>query len=215
MAKRSYNKYIMTGNQGDLNMKKYKMITAFCGAAPTISSVYYEPMRRTGEILAEHGATMIFGIGDNGLMGSMFQGVRNRDGRVVGITTLKLLELQCKNPGVFRLGEIKIVPNLSHRKMDMFQMGEAILVGPGGWGTIDEFSEFAVLIQTGEVARKPMVFLNYNHFWEPFRALMFSMMQEGTLNQDKVDYVDFADTPEDVFPVLEKVQNRLDAKHKG
>ena len=192
-----------------------KMITAFCGAAPTISSVYYEPMRRTGEILAEHGATMIFGIGDNGLMGSMFQGVRNRDGRVVGITTLKLLELQCKNPGVFRLGEIKIVPNLSHRKMDMFQMGEAILVGPGGWGTIDEFSEFAVLIQTGEVARKPMIFLNYNHFWEPFRALMFSMMQEGTLNQDKVDYVDFADTPEDVFPMLEKVQNRLDAKHKG
>lgn len=196
-------------------MKKYNMITAFCGAAPTISSVYHEPMRRTGEILAENGATMVFGIGDNGLMGSMFQGVRNRNGRVVGITTLKLLELQCKNPGVFGLGEIKIVPNLSHRKMDMFQMGEAILVGPGGWGTIDEFSEFAVLIQTGEVARKPMIFLNYNHFWEPFRALMFSMMQEGTLNQDKVDYVDFADTPEDVFPMLDKVQNRLDAKHKG
>lgn len=196
-------------------MKKYNMITAFCGAAPSISSVYHEPMRRTGEILAEHGTTMVFGIGDNGLMGSMFQGVRNRDGRVVGITTLKLLELQCKNPGVFGLGEIKIVPNLSRRKMDMFQMGEAILVGPGGWGTIDEFSEFAVLIQTGEVARKPMIFLNYNHFWEPFRALMFSMMQEGTLNQDKVDYVDFADTPDDVFPMLEKVQNRLDAKHKG
>ena len=196
-------------------MKKYNMITAFCGAAPTISSVYHEPMRRTGEILAENGATMVFGIGDNGLMGSMFQGVRNCNGRAVGITTLKLLELQCKNPGVFGLGEIKIVPNLSHRKMDMFQMGEAILVGPGGWGTIDEFSEFAVLIQTGEVARKPMIFLNYNHFWEPFRALMFSMMQEGTLNQDKVDYVDFADTPEDVFPMLDKVQNRLDAKHKG
>ena len=195
-------------------MHNYKMITAFCGAAPSISSVYHEPMRRTGEVLAEHGVTMIFGIGDNGLMGSMFQGVRNKNGSVVGITTLKLLELQCKEPSVFKLGEIKIVPNLSRRKMDMFQMGEAILVGPGGWGTIDEFSEFAVLIQTGEVKRKPMIFLNYNHFWEPFRALMLSMLQEGTLNQDKVDYVDFVDHPDEVFDVLEKVQNRLDAKQK-
>ena len=195
-------------------MKQYKMITAFAGAAPTISSVYYEPMRRTGEVLAEHGTTMVFGIGDNGLMGSMFQGVRNKNGHVVGITTLKLLELQCKEPTVFQLGEIKIVPNLSKRKMDMFQMGEAILVGPGGWGTIDEFSEFAVLIQTGEVKRKPMIFLNYNHFWEPFRALMLRMLQEGTLNQDKVDYVGFVDDPDEIYAELETVQNRLDAKGK-
>ena len=196
-------------------MKRYKMFTAFCGAAPTFSSVYYEPMRRTGEILAEHGSTMVFGIGDNGLMGSMFQGVRNKNGNVIGITTLKLLELQCKDATVFKLGEIKIVADLSHRKKDMFQMGEAILVGPGGWGTIDEFSEFAVLIQTGEVKRKPMIFLNYNNFWEPFRALMLNMLQEGTLNQDKVDYVGFVDNPEDIFEAINKVQNRLDAKVKG
>lgn len=133
----------------------------------------------------------------------------------MGITTLKLLELQCKDPTVFRLGEIKIVSNLSHRKMDMFQMGDAILVGPGGWGTIDEFSEYAVLIQTGEVKKKPMIFLNYNGFWDPMRALMLDMLQNGTLNQDKVDYVDFVDTPEDIFPALEKIQARLDAKKKG
>jgi len=193
-------------------MKEYKMITVFTGASPSIASVYHEPMRRTGEVLAEHGTTMIFGIGDNGLMGSAFQGVRNKDGKVVGITTLKLLELQCKQPTVFALGEMKIVPDLTRRKKDMFQMGEAILIGPGGWGTIDEFSEFAVLIQTGEVARKPMIFLNYNHFWEPFRALILNMLQEGTLNQDKVDYVDFVDNPDEIYAALEKVQNRIDAK---
>ncbi len=192
-------------------MKKYKMITVFCGAAASISSIHHAPMRRTGELLAEHGATLVFGIGDEGLMGSMFQGVRNKNGTVVGITTMKLLELQCKDPGVFKLGEIKIVPDLSHRKKDMFQMGEAVLVGPGGWGTIDEFSEFAVLIQTGEVQKKPLIFLNYNGFWEPFRELMLNMLQEGTLNQSKVDFVDFVDSPDEIFETLEKVQNRLDA----
>lgn len=195
-------------------MKKYKNITVFCGASASISSIHHEPMRRTGELLAENDITMVFGIGDNGLMGSMFQGVRNKNGKVVGITTLKLLELQCKDPTVFKLGEIKIVSNLSHRKKDMFQMGEAILVGPGGWGTIDEFSEFAVLIQTGEVPKKPMLFLNYNGFWNPFRELMLDMLQEGTLNQDKVDFVDFVDTPEEIFDTLKKVQNRIDSAKK-
>ena len=195
-------------------MKKYKMITVFAGAAASISSVHHAPMRRTGELLAEHGITVVFGIGDEGMMGSMFQGVRNKNGQVVGITTLKLLELQCKDPSVFRLGEIKIVPNLSRRKMDMFQMGEAILIGPGGWGTIDEFSEYAVLIQTGEVKKKPMIFLNYNDFWKPFQELMLNMLQEVTLNQDKVDFVEFIDHPDEIFEALEKVQNRLDAKEK-
>lgn len=194
-------------------MTKPMNITVFCGASAAISPVFQEPMRRTGEVIAEHKAVTIYGIGDLGLMGSLFQGIRNKDGKVVGITTLKLLDLQCKDPKVFKLEEIKIVPNLSRRKMDMFQMGDAVLVGPGGWGTIDEFSEFAVLIQTGEVKRKPLIFLNYNGFWEPFRALMLNMLQEGMLNQDKVDYVDFVNDPDEIFSSIQKVQKRIDARN--
>ena len=74
--------------------QKYKSIAVFGGASSTISSVYHEYMRRTGELLAEQGITMVFGIGDEGVMGSTFQGVRNKNGKVLGITTLKLLELQ-------------------------------------------------------------------------------------------------------------------------
>ena len=44
---------------------------------------------------------------------------------------------------------------------------------------------------------------------------MLNMLQEGTLNQDKVDYVEFVDNPEDVFEAIQKVQNRLDAKVTG
>ena len=194
--------------------QKYKSIAVFGGASFTISSVYHEYMRRTGELLAEQGITMVFGIGDEGVMGSTFQGVRNKNGKVLGITTLKLLELQCKDPTVFNLDEIKVVPNLSRRKMDMFQISDALLIGPGGWGTMDEFSEFAVLTQTGDVPKKPMIFLNYNGFWRPMQELLLNMLQEGTINQSRVDYVDFVDTPEEIMPALERVQNRIDAHQK-
>ena len=195
-------------------MKKYKYITVWAGAAPSISAVYREPMRRIGEILAENKITMVYGIGDEGMMGAAFQGIRNKNGKVKGITTQKLLDLQCKDPALFSKGEIEVVASLNERKFKMMDLGEVILVGPGGWGTLDEFSNFSVLIQTGEIKKKPLIFLNFNNFWAPFGELIFNMLQEGTLNQDKVDFIGFANSPEELFEVIEKVQNRLDATTK-
>ena len=93
-------------------------------------------------------------------------------------------------------------------------LGEVILIGPGGWGTLDEITDFAVSIQTGEIEKKPLIFLNFNNFWAPLGALLFKMLQDGTLNQDKTDFIDFANSTEDLFSVIEKVQNRLDAANK-
>lgn len=192
-------------------MKDYKTMTVWAGASPSIASVYHAPMRHIGEILAENGITMVYGIGDEGMMGAAFQGIRNKNGTVIGITTPKLLELQCKDQTVFQPGEITVVHSLSERKLKMMQLGEVILVGPGGWGTLDEVSNFAVSIQTGEISKKPLIFLNFNNFWAPFQELLFNMLQEGTLNQNKIDFVEFVDCPEELFEAIEKVQNRLDA----
>ncbi len=195
-------------------MNKYHTITVWAGAASSISSVYREPMRRVGEILAENKITMVYGIGDEGMMGSAFQGVRNKNGKVIGITTQKLLDLQCRDLSVFHPDEITVVQDLAERKRRMMTLGEAILVGPGGWGTIDEVSDFAVAIQTKEIEKKPLIFLNFNHFWNPLGGLLFNMLQDGTLNQEKIDYIEFASEPEEIFKVLEKVENRLRAEEK-
>ncbi len=198
-------------------MKTYKTITVFASASGSVASVHHAPMRQTGELLAEKGITMVFGVGDEGMMGSVFQGVRNKNGKVIGITTQKLLELQCRDQSVYNPGEIKIVKTLSERKMEMFRLGEAILVGPGGWGTVDEFSEFAVTIQTEEIEKKPLIFLNFNDFWKPLQELILNMLQEGTLDQEKVDFVEFIDHPDEIFDAIEKVQNRIDGNknHAG
>ena len=195
-------------------MKKYKYITVWAGAAPTISACHYEPMYEIGQILAQNKITMVYGIGDEGMMGAAFKGVRSKKGKVKGITTPKLLELQCKDPDLFQKGEIEVVESLSERKRKMMELGEVILAGPGGWGTLDEISNFAVLIQTGEIKKKPLIFLNFNNFWAPFGELIFNMLQEGTLNQDKVDFIEFANSPEELFEAIEKVQTRLDAAKK-
>lgn len=191
---------------------RYKAITVFCSASGSTSSVHRGPMREVGEELAKRGITMVFGGGNEGMMGRVLEGVKNKDGNVLGIITRKLLPLELKDPSVYKEGELMVVETMSERKHYLFEKCDAIFVGPGGWGTIDEISEFAVTVQIGDLPRKPMIFLNFNDFWKPMKEMVLNMLQEGTLDKDKVDFIEFADTLEEAFEELDKVQARIDAR---
>ena len=41
------------------------------------------------------------------------------------------------------------------------------------------------------------------------------MLQEGTLNNNKVDFIDFCNELDDIFPTLDKIQERIDARASG
>ena len=119
---------------------KFKQITVFGGASKTINEKFYEQAFKLGEIIGQKGMTLIFGIGDNGMMGQTFRGALSQQAPIKGITTKELLELQCEDKSLFKEGEIEIVPDLFVRKFMMFHDGDAIIVLPGGWGTMDEFA---------------------------------------------------------------------------
>jgi len=195
--------------------QKYKTITVFCSASGSTASIYCEYMRRVGEILAERGITLVFGGGDEGMMGKVLQGVLNKNGKKYAVITEKLFPLECHNPSVYTDGELIKVETMAERKAKLIELGDAILVGPGGWGTIDEVSEYAVAVQIGDAVRKPMLFLNFNHFWKPMMHMMLNMLQEGTLNNNKVDFIDFCDNLDDIFPTLDKIQERIEARKNG
>lgn len=195
--------------------QKFKAITVFCSASGSTAPLYGEYMRRVGEILAEKGVTMVFGGGDEGMMGKVLQGVLNKNGKKRGIITEKLFALECHNPSVYQEEELIRVTSMAERKAKLFEMCDAILVGPGGWGTLDEVSEYAVTVQLGEVKRKPMLFLNFNNFWKPMMDLTLNMLQDGTLDNNKVDFIDFVNDINGIFPALEKIQERIDARESG
>lgn len=187
----------------------FKRITVFGGAAKSIDTQYNAAAFKLGEIIGQNNMQLVFGIGDNGMMGQVFHGALRECASIRGITTPKLMELQCENPGLFKEGEIEIVPNLSVRKFKMFEEGDVMLILPGGWGTLDELAEFSVLIQTGEIPKKPLVFINLNGFWNPFKEQLKRMYEDGALNKEKADYVGFVDTVEDALPEAEKIYHRL------
>ena len=186
-----------------------KHIAVFAGASASINPEFNEKMFQTGRLLAENNKILVFGIGDEGMMGTVYRGVRSLNGKVLGITTPELLKLQCKNPKEFAPEEMEVVATLSIRKAKMFEAADALLIGPGGWGTLDELAEYCVLTQVGQLPKKPVVFLNFNGFWSPMKEMIRVMLDKGTVNPKLTDFIAFTERPEDVPGTLKKLSQKI------
>ena len=76
-----------------------KMVTVYASSSAALRPVYYDAARRTGEILASAGKSIIYGAGGGGLMGSMADGALASHGEVFGVVPgfLQDLELTHRN----------------------------------------------------------------------------------------------------------------------
>ena len=190
-------------------MPKYKAIAIFGSTSDEIDPVFRKPTFETGALLAKNKITMIFGVGDNGLMGESFRGVRSENGKVLGITIPSLLKKQCADPSIYHKGELQVVKTLHERKHLMMEKADALLIAPGGWGTLDEIASHGVHVKLGDRTVKPVIFLNFGGFWNPLKYLLNNMWVRGTLKADQIAFVDYADKPDEIFDAIERAQKRL------
>ena len=191
-------------------MTKYKTVAVFGSARDSIDEAFRKPIFETGALLAEKGITMVFGVGDYGLMGESFRGVRSKGGKVLGITIPSLFHKQCPDPSVFHEGEVQIVDTLHDRKHIMMESADALLIAPGGWGTLDEIASLGVHASSlGDRTVKPMIFLNFNGFWDPLKKQFEIMLKHGAINPEQLIFVDWANTPDEIFDALDRAQKRI------
>lgn len=190
-------------------MSKCNAIAIFGSSSDDIDAQFIQPAYDIGALLAKNKITMIYGVGDGGLMGAAFRGVRSQNGKVLGITIPVLFKRQCADPSIYKKGELKIVSTLNKRKKLMMEKADALLITPGGWGTIDEAASFGVHIKIGDFTKKPMIFLNFNGFWNPLKAQIDNMLAWGAIKPEQIAFIDYANTPDEIFKVIEKVQKRL------
>ena len=188
---------------------KYKAMALFGSASANIDPKYNELVFQTGAMLAEHKITLIYGVGDTGLMGQAYQGIRSKKGKVLGVTIPSLLKKQCKDPTIYGPKELQIVDSLEERKRIMINSSDAILIAPGGWGTLDEIGTIGVRFKIGEYPVKPIIFLNYFGFWDCMESFVTRAYQERTLPPLQEMFTAFVEKPEDIFGAIDKVYKRL------
>ena len=178
-------------------------ICIYGASSNDISEIYLKKTEELGEILARHGHGLVFGAGDNGVMGAAARGVKRGGGKIVGVV-----------PSFFNVDGI-IYPQcdelirpetMRERKQIMEDRADAFITAPGGIGTFEEFFEILTLKSLGRIDR-PIVLYNINGYYDSMRALLEYTAGEKFMARDVVDMCRFMKDPEEILDYIENYRN--------
>jgi len=167
-------------------------------------SRYYEEARELSRRITTWSMTLgshpkrflICSGGGPGIMEAANRGAAEAGGESVGLS-IQLPHEQRPNP--------YITPELNFcfhyffmRKLWFAQMAKALIVFPGGFGTMDELWEMLTLMQTGKLAKKHLILIYGREYWD--KVLNWRhMVRTGTISEAEYKVLQFADTVDEAF----------------
>ncbi len=171
------------------------------------SARYYEDARRMAFLLSEWAATIparrrrfvVTTGGGPGIMEAANRGAREAGSKTIGLNIRLPFE---QNPNPY------ITPALNFefhyffmRKFWFAYLAKALVIFPGGFGTLDELFEILTLAQTQKLAKKILVVIYGREYWE--RLINFqTMIDAGAISPLDLDLFKIVDTPEEGFEYL-------------
>ncbi len=173
----------------------YEAVCVFCGASNNAPKEHLEVGTQFGTALAKKGVRLVYGGGDCGVMGTVANSVLRNNGRVTGVFPRSLKNIESEHAS---LTEIIMVESMHERKRIMFERSDAIVVLPGGFGTMDEMFEIITWKQL-EFHNKPVVIFNHMGYWDPLVALMENIISKGFAKQETRDLYKVVDSVEGIM----------------
>ena len=158
-----------------------KSICVYCGSNAGSKPLYAERAVALGDRIAREGFQLVYGGGNVGLMGIVADAVLAGGGEVVGVIPEQLVNWEVAHKGVTRL---EVVANMHERKKRMFDLSDAFVALPGGFGTLDEMFEMLTWRQLG-IGDKPCAFLDADGFYAPLMGMIDRMVEERFLHPDQ------------------------------
>jgi hypothetical protein len=168
---------------------------------------YYEDARRLAQLLTRWAKTIpsrkhrfvVTSGGGPGIMEAANRGAYEAGGKTIGLNISLPFE-QAPNP--------YITPSLNFefhyffmRKLWFAYMSKALVVFPGGFGTLDEMFEILTLTQTNKLAKKITVVIYGREYWKRVINLE-ALVDTGAISPKDLELFHFADTPEEAFEIL-------------
>jgi uncharacterized protein (TIGR00730 family) len=152
-----------------------RSVCVFCGSRPGASAAYAAAARDVGVMIAAMAWRLVYGAGDVGLMGEVARAAQGAGALTLGVIPTHLM---AREQGKRDLTTLIITENMHERKKVMFMNSDAIVVLPGGAGSLDEFFEVLTWAQIG-LHKKPIFLLNTSGYWGPLINLLDHVIAEG------------------------------------
>lgn len=167
-------------------------------SAGDLDELYTRPTREFGDLIGKAGHTLVWGGSDTGLMKVVADAVRESGGRLIGVSVDFLRKWARKDADDMTFAE-----DLAERKARLLAVSDALVVLPGGVGTLDEATEVLEL-RKHRLYDKPVVLLNTAGFYDGLILQLRRMDDEGFLPSPLAELVFVADTAADALAHLEK-----------
>lgn len=161
-----------------------KRICVNCGSNAGLNPEYLEAACRLGEYCALKNIELVYGGAAVGLMGAMADASLRHGGRVIGVITEYLNTMV----GHHGLSELIVVETMHERKEMMFNLADAFIILPGGFGTLEEMFEVLTLGQLGQ-HDKPCGLLNIMHYFDGLIAFLDHAVEQHFLKREHRDMV--------------------------
>jgi uncharacterized protein (TIGR00730 family) len=172
-------------------------VTVYCGSSSDVDPKYLDLARRLGKAIAARGWRTVYGGGNVGLMGQVAMSARESGGAVLGVMPHFLRDLE----GVLEGIENRYTDNMHQRKQALLDEGDALVVLPGGIGTLEEAVETLSWAKLS-LHHKPMAFLAENGYWAPFFHLIDHMIVGGFLPESFRKLLADTHTPDEALDAL-------------
>lgn len=161
-----------------------KSVCVYCGSRPGNHPAYMADAERLGRALAEWDWRLVYGAGDVGLMGAVARAAQAAGGDTFGVIPKHLVEWEV---GKVDLTRYIVTETMHERKKVMFMNCDAVVVLPGGAGSLDELFEVLTWRQLG-LHEKPVVLVNTAGYWDPLIALLDHVVASGFADATVLDY---------------------------
>lgn len=165
-------------------MSYQKSVCVYCGSRFGADPAYRKAAAELGQALAANAWRLVYGAGDVGLMGEVAQATQAAGGATFGVIPTHLFE---REVGKRDLSTFIVTETMHERKKVMYMNADAIVVLPGGAGSLDEFFEVLTWRQLG-LHRKPIYLLNVAGYWDKLIALTEHVVDEGFADQTLLDF---------------------------
>lgn len=184
-------------------------ICVYGASSKTIDAQFTDAGHALGCLLAQHGYGLVFGGGDNGMMGAVARGTHDGSGRIIGVAP-RFFNVD----GVLypHCDELIYTDTMRERKQKMEDLSGAFIVTPGGIGTFEEFFEILTLKQLGRT-KKPLVILNTAGYYDNMLAMLRRTIDSNFMSAKTLDLFGIVDTPEQAIEYIEHyVEQEVDVE---
>ena len=184
-------------------MKQAFSVCVYCASRMGETPAFVEAAREVGRWIGSNGGQLVYGGGNNGLMGVVADATLASGGRVIGVIPQALVE---KEWAKLDCTELHVVDTMHDRKRMMAERADAFLALPGGIGTFEELFEVWTWRQLG-YHDKPIGLLDSGGYYGPLLSFLRSSVGHGFMNEWQMDLLRVDSDPARLLGLLVEASN--------